>query len=636
MEKKKLKIFLKRFFKDAVLISAALMLLVTLYIGYILWSIPFEKFDEKFQDETQGDETSKIFFEEGGSVSNQNWKNFHTFSKDERSFGELKQSLIDNGAITQSEGRIYFNNRIELFDLYKNECKEVYCFQIRIPFDHIDAIFWKGLIGIEDSRFLDHHGVDFRALVRAFLVDLKEMSFVQGGSTITQQLAKNLFFSTEKTFNRKIKELISSIYIEWRYDKEKILEAYFNEFDWGYLQGLRVKGLFAASLFYFEKRPENLEPFEATILVSLLKGPNFFHPIKNMNRLRERTEFVYKKLQSNNLISSEDKSFWNEKKWITFKNKLMELDRDRPFAAIWHALSGQGVYLDNFEKFIFMLKVKRVEDRIETRIGKKDISIKAIIGNPVGSEFFQYYSKFERDTEKALTAEKHQIGSTIKPIVFQSFFKRGKLPDDKVSTAPIMLKLKSGDWTPGEAHYFEEAETDLRTALQRSMNNPIIRTAQEIGFENIEKDLLEYFPKIKRPLGEFPAQLLGSLELSLKELFDGYAKFIGQECIDSNQDDNILFIMADPTQTTTREVVDEQFAQLEFFGKTGTSNNGLDNWYVFFDGKSLGVIWVGLEGSRINEDLPLYGGSTAFRIYQDFYRDRGKRFNQLTCDLFHK
>ncbi len=636
MEKKKIKNFFRRIFKDAALIAICIMLLVIFYIGYILWSIPFEKFDQKFQDETQGEEISKIIFEEGGSVNPQNWRNFHTFSKDERSFAELKQSLLEEGAITQENNRIYFKNNLEVFDLYKNECKEIYCFQIRIPFDHIDAIFWKGLIGIEDSRFLDHHGVDFRSLVRALLVDLKELSFVQGGSTITQQLAKNLFFSTEKTFNRKIKELISSIYIEWRYEKEKILEAYFNEFDWGYLQGLRVKGLFAASLFYFEKKPENLDPFEATILVSLLKGPNFFHPIKNLERLKSRTEFVYKKLQANNLISSEDKSLWNEKKWISFKNRLVELDENKPFAAIWSALNQEGKYLNNYEKYIFIMKVKKVEERIETRIGKKDISIKAIIGEPNGSEFFEYYSKFERDMEKALTLERHQIGSTIKPIVFQSFFKNGKKPEDRVSTTPILLKLKSGDWTPGEAHYFEESETDLRTALQRSLNNPIIRTAQEIGFNMVQEDLLDYFPDIKKPLEQYPAQLLGSLELSLKQLFQGYSKFIGQECVDPNQDDNILYIMADPTQTTTREVVDEQFAQLEFFGKTGTSNNGLDNWYIFFDGKSLGVIWVGLEGSRTNEDLPLYGGSTAFRIYQDFYRDRGKRFNQLSCDIFQK
>ncbi len=636
MKRKKINLFLKKIFKDTLLVSLCVILLIIFYFTYIFLSIPFEKFDQKFQDEAQGVEINKIPFEEGGSVNISNWKNFHTFSKDERPFYEFKESLLQSGMITQEDGRATFHAFLEMFDLYQNECKEIYCFQIRIPFDHIDAIFWKGLIGIEDTRFLDHHGVDFRSLARAFWVDLKEMSFVQGGSTITQQLAKNLFFSTEKTFNRKIKELISSIYIEWRFSKEKILEAYFNEFDWGYLQGLRVKGLFAASLFYFEKRPENLDPFEATILVSLLKGPNFFHPIKNLERLKERTQFVYKKLQANNLISSEDKSFWNDKKWANFQKRLIELNEDKPFAAIWDALNEKSLYLNNFEKFIFILKVKKVEDRIETRIGKKDISVKAIIGKPGGTEFFEYYSKFERDKEKGLTQERHQIGSTIKPIVFQSFFKNGKTPEDLVSTAPILLKLKSGDWTPGEAHFFEEPETDLKTALQRSLNNPIIITAKEIGFDLVEKDLIEYFPNIKRPLGEFPSQLLGSLELSLKELFDGYAQFIKKECLDENQDDNILTIMADPTQTTIREVVDEQFAKLEFFGKTGTSNNGLDNWYVFFDGKSLGVIWVGLEGSRINEDLPLYGGSTAYRIYQDFYRDIGKRFNQLNCDLFPK
>jgi len=174
VKRKKINLFFKKIFKDTLLVSLCVILLIIFYFIYIFLSIPFEKFDQKFQDEAQGLEINKIPFEEGGSVNISSWKNFHTFSKDERPFYEFKESLIQSGVVTQEDGRAIFHASMEMFDLYQNECKEIYCFQIRIPFDHIDAIFWKGLIGIEDTRFLDHHGVDFRSLARAFLVDLRK------------------------------------------------------------------------------------------------------------------------------------------------------------------------------------------------------------------------------------------------------------------------------------------------------------------------------------------------------------------------------------------------------------------------------------------------------------------------------
>jgi penicillin-binding protein 1B len=201
--------------------------------------------------------------------------------------------------------------------------------------------------------------------------------------------------------------------------------------------------------------------------------------------------------------------------------------------------------------------------------------------------------------------------------------------------------LKSGKWKPREAHKIADSEVTLKESLLLSYNRPVIRISDEIGFEKIEEEFLKFVPKLKKPLSEYPSQLLGAVELSVKELWSAYSQFIEKECLsinDSNKkwEDTILYQMSDPETTTVRRLVGKQMGMQRFFGKTGTSNNGLDNWYVFFDGKYLGVIWVGLEGGRSGESLGLYGGTTSFRLYNSFMRNRGKRFSELSCDNLHK
>ena len=128
------------------------------------------------------------------------------------------------------------------------------------------------------------------------------------------------------------------------------------------------------------------------------------------------------------------------------------------------------------------------------------------------------------------------------------------------------------------------------------------------------------------------------MELSVTELRDIYALFIKNECqkIKSSQRElsqSVLYALSDPNLTTVENSVDAVMQKLHFFGKTGTTNNGYDNWYVAFDGKNLSVVWVGYEGERKTKSLGLYGATTAFNVFQNYYRDRGKRFFQFGCDL---
>jgi len=571
-------------------------------------------------------------------VSEEELKAFLLFSADKAEINEKLTSLKLKKILTaMGEGDLLeISKKLVLKNLIENNCKEVYCFQHYISFDYIPQVFWKGLIGIEDKRYLDHKGVDWRSVARAFVANVKRGKFEQGGSTISQQLVKNLFLTNEKTISRKVKEVYSTLYLESKISKEKILEAYLNEVTWGAVQGIRVKGVYAASLFYLGKRPDEVTPFEGAMLISMLKGPAYYSPLKHLERLKERTKTVYEVLKEDKLIPTHSNLEWKEAEWNKFKKRMEALDKSRPYLAIWKTLNDKEISLKNYEKFVLISKIQNLRNELNI----DGISVKVLLGDVLKSDWYSYYSRVERNKEKAFKEESHQVGSTIKPLLFHLFLKNGMSMADLVSTESITLKLKSQNWTPKEAHVSHETEVTLQTALQQSLNRPIVHLAKKIGFEPIEADLKKYIPKIPTPLSEYPATLLGSVELTIHELKDAYLKFINDECVSTTEDGSenlkkaqVLEALSDPTQTTVKSSVKGVMQKLKFFGKTGTTNKGFDNWFVAFDGKNLTIIWVGYEDDRGSKGLGLYGSTTAFKIFQNYYRDRGKRFQKFGCDL---
>ena len=270
----------------------ALMVLVIIglfiYVKTTLNETSIDLLEEKIQKSYDPYTTplSPIILDEGSLVKKEELQSFFLFTAEKNNFEEFMARSREGGSLSELRdisGILQVNQNIQFKNLLSNDCKELYCYQHYLPFEYIPSIFWKGLIGVEDQRYLDHFGVDLKSLFRAFVTNLKTLRYTQGGSTISQQLVKNLFFTNEKKFSRKIKEMIVSIYIETKFPKEKILEAYLNEVHWGALQGVKIKGVFAASLYYFGKKPADITSFEGAILIGLLKGPGYFHPLKHGN-----------------------------------------------------------------------------------------------------------------------------------------------------------------------------------------------------------------------------------------------------------------------------------------------------------------------------------------------------------------
>ena len=185
------------------------------------------------------------------------------------------------------------------------------------------------------------------------------------------------------------------------------------------------------------------------------------------------------------------------------------------------------------------------------------------------------------------------MGSILKPIIYRLFVGMGKELSDSVDTSPIVIKLVSGKWAPKESvrsNVSIPMQISLTEALQKSRNIPTIKIAEELGWDMIEKLLIDYVPNLIVPLSEYPSQLLGSIELSFQNVAFAFDKFIQDECHDiidgvRDPDNSSLLTLSDPKSTTLAPVIQSKIGGLSFFGKTGTSNKGNDNWFVAFDGR---------------------------------------------------
>lgn len=627
---------IKRFLLIFFAIGAACIVFAVGYISFVIGSTPIDSVLSQVVPGKQFKYPGGTL-EEGATVKRSSLAAYLAFSTDKKS-PQSYLEFLEKENVLEAYGKHFYeiNEDIALPDISGNNCERIFCFQRKLPFQNIPRVFWKGLIGIEDNRFVHHFGIDLRSIARALFKDLLAMRFVEGGSTITQQLVKNMFYSNERSIVRKINEMILAIYIESNYPKEQILEAYFNEIVWGSLQGIRIKGIGAASIFYFGKNIEFLEPYEATILISLLKGPYFYHPIKRTERLKTRVKAVYKRLLDLKFFLKKDKLAWEESEWDKWIAWLKEREESRDYYTIWKTFKAGNHNTDFYQKYVLQDKVKDVLLSIPLELRKRhQIESKLIIANWDGQKFQTYYdlySNLERDKARALKEENHQLGSILKPLIYRLILTPEQGLDSLVTTEPIQLKLKSGVWAPKESHHIKTQEIPIKEALQKSYNNPLIRLASEFGFDELEQKLVEYIPEIQRPLAEYPAQLLGAVELPLARVTEVYQKFLKKSCFEKDPlGGEILRDMADPNLTTIRKSTLRQFRDMRFFGKTGTSNNGNHNWFIGFDGRSLYVLWVGANGVKSQEPLKLYGSTTAFRIFQNYLVERGKTFQVFDC-----
>lgn len=541
--------------------------------------------------------------------------------------------------------RVYSSDGKVLAEFYYE--RRTFVPHYKIP-DHVKKAF----IAIEDVRFYIHPGVDFIGILRALIQDIKARSMVQGGSTITQQLAKMLFFKPEKSIVRKIKEAIISIQIEKRYTKDEILGLYLNQTYFG----TRAFGIEAAAQTYFGKPADQLSVAEAALLASLPKAPSLYSPFRNPQKAKARRTSVLTSMLKHRFITLEQYNralaeplpsspHYRKYEAPYFVELLRQYLEQKYGPAIY--TSGYNIYstidfnMQRIAEKALSDGVKNIEKRrkpgVQASLVAIDIrtgQIKAMVG---GFDFWQ--TQFNRATQAL-----RQPGSAFKPFVYVTAIEGGMTSTSIINDTPISFKgARPGQiWSPKNYDGKYHGAVPLRTALAKSLNAATVRLASWFGV----KDIIATAQRlgIKSPLQPYLPLALGASDVTLLEMVQAYSVLATgkkMELISYNRIENRDKIVLEEIYPKQTEVLDENTVKemqillgavvsegtatkaktlgRAVYGKTGTTNDYSDAWFIGFDERLAVGVWVGRDNHKPigNKET---GATAALPIWMDFMK----------------
>ncbi|MBF0458064.1 MAG: PBP1A family penicillin-binding protein [Nitrospirae bacterium] len=541
---------------------------------------------------------------------------------------------------------LYTSDGVELAEFYLERRKFVSFY--KIP-KHVKDAF----IAVEDAHFYEHHGIDFFRTSAAFINNIRAGNAVQGGSTITQQLAKMLFLTPEKSISRKIKEAAISMQIESRYKKDEILAFYLNQ---AYF-GARSYGIEAAAQTYFGKKTEDLSVAEAAMLAALPKAPSVYSPFKDPKKAFTRRNLALKSMLDRGFIDTEVYA-------ASIRKPVPEYIYRRKYAApyfveyirnIMEQKFGDRLYTAGFKIYTTLdLNLQRKAERavtngaaalaragmpgVEAALIAVDLNTGAIRAMAGGTNYHK--SQFNRATQAM-----RQTGSVFKPIVYLTAFKNGYSPDDTIDDMAVSYLSKDGSekWTPHNYTNKFYGRVTLRTALSRSLNAATVALANSIGMDKV----IATARSIGVTSNIYPhlPSAIGVSEMTLIELTYAYTTFangkrfepMGYEKITDRynihvEDNAPKGVQAiDPANVSKmRDVLSAVVTEgtsiaakslnRPVFGKTGTTDSYKDAWFIGFDDNLTVGVWVGRDENRpIGEGMS--GSHAALPIWINFMKE---------------
>jgi penicillin-binding protein 1A len=500
----------------------------------------------------------------------------------------------------------------------------------------------QAVVAIEDRRFYSHIGVDPLGLIRAFFVNIRAGHRVQGGSTLTQQLAKNLFLSPEKTVRRKVQEVLLALWLERTYSKNDILSAYLNRV---YL-GAGTYGVDAAARTYFNKSARTLSLQESAIIAGLLKAPSRYSPLENRAEAETRARVVLKAMEDVGFITPQQRA--DAANMPPTPRRKPGSAGDGLYFADWvadEALAMLGTTpRDIVVKTTLNIDLQRDAERALTRVMvekgaamkaseaalitlAEDGAIRAMIG---GTDY--------RDSEynRAVKASR-QPGSSFKPFVYLAALESGYSQNSLVQDAPIRI----GKWAPENYTGKYEGQVTLAHALAHSLNTATVRLAQDVGVEKVRRGAMAL--GITSPLNDNLSIALGTSEVNLLELTGAYATLAtgGRAVMPyaileiSDRQGRVLYRrpnIARSPYVVPRAAVADLTAMMQGVltegtgmraalpgrsaaGKTGTTQDYRDAWFVGFTADYTTGVWVGNDDNSPMKRVT--GGSLPAEIWHD-------------------
>ena len=507
----------------------------------------------------------------------------------------------------------------------------------RLPRHLVDAV-----IAIEDRRFFSHWGVDPAGLVRAMLANLRAGRAAQGGSTLTQQLAKNLFLSTERTLTRKLEEAVLALWLEVRLSKREILEIYLNRV---YFGG-GAYGVEAAAQRYFGKSARSVNVAESAVIAGLLKAPSRYSPFANPGYARARARVVIEAMKAARLISpvsaavAARQSVHFAPPEVGRKPTGLEyavdyvLDRMPPLASVSKRIVVVETTIDPDVQ-------RRVQAVLSETLASEGGAARAEQGAAVvldtsgGIRALVGGRSFAESQFNRAVKARRQPGSAFKPLVYVAALEHGFWPDTPVVDAPIEI----GDWSPRNDDGRYRGPLTLTQALAHSVNTVAVRLQQQIGGDKVANVARRL--GINSPLRPDASMALGTSEVGLLELSGAYGTLAaGGLAVDPfvvqrirTTDGEVLFERSEPrprmvvapdtigaintmlnaaiVSGTGRRAA---FPRHQAAGKTGTTQDFRDAWFVGYTAHLVAGVWIGNDdGSPMNH---VTGGSLPARIWR--------------------
>ena len=540
-----------------------------------------------------------------------------------------------------------------------------------VPLAAVPQHLVQAVLAAEDHRFFEHPGVDLRAVARAVWVNLRRGGLAQGGSTLTQQLVKNLVLTPKRTWGRKVREAALALALERRYSKDEILSAYLNGIYLGQHGGFAVYGVGAAARSFFGKDIERLTLGEAATLAGIIRAPNTYSPVHHPERARERRNVVLRQMRDLRMLDDKRLAQASQERLVVQRGPV--INALGPYFADWvrgqveqlqpadeSSSGGLRIYttlnpvlqraaegalargLDRLEGQYRALRRSDPGARLQGAIVALDArtgEIRAMVG---GRDYGQ--SQFNR-----VVQARRQPGSAFKPFVYLAALGHGPrgeppnfTPASLLEDRPLTIGTGRNAWTPRNYENRYEGTVTVRRALEQSLNAATVWMAETVGYDAVVRTARE--AGFTSPMEPVPALVLGSFEVTPIELASAFAALAsggdrvrptGLRAVVDREGG----VSEPPAERKPGLRPDEAFLVTHLLqgvidrgtgasaralgvegpvaGKTGTTNEGRDTWFVGYTPRLVALVWVGFDQRDV---LRLSGAQAALPIWADFMR----------------
>lgn len=545
-----------------------------------------------------------------------------------------------------------------------------------IQLDDAPQTLIDALIAIEDRDFYQHYGISPKGIARAMVANIKAGGFVQGGSTLTQQLIKNFYLTSDRSLIRKLLEIPMAVLLELHYSKDDILEAYLNEVYLGQDGARAIHGFGLGANYFFAQPIHELKLHQVALMAGMVKGPSYYDPRRHPQRATKRRNLVLKVLFEQGEITQEqyqqastapldvvEKGTLLKEAYPAYldlvKRQLRRHYRDDD-------LNSEGLRiftsLDPITQNQAETALKSTIGSLEKTYGKRVEKLQGsmVVTDPQTGEVLAVigdrntrYKGFNRALDSL-----RPIGSLVKPAVYLTALENGYTLSTPIDDSPYVLDLPNGQtWEPQNFDKQSHSEVTLIEALAKSYNISTARLGMEVGLDKVIDTLVRL--GIKRRFDAYPSLLLGAQGLSPLEVATMYQTIAAngfqmpprsiRTVTDSEgnalssypfqlkqtvESDDIFLLqtaMQDVTrQGTARSIYQSLPASINVAGKTGTSDEQRDSWFAGFSGNRLAVVWLGEDD---NSPLPFTGSGGALKVWKQFMATQSlQSFHATTPD----